>query len=55
MSVKRKAIVLLSGGLDSATALALAKGGGFEVYALAFHYGQRQAIELRFTRRWPPA
>ena len=42
----KRAIVLLSGGLDSATALAVAKSEGFEPYALSFRYGQRHAHEL---------
>ena len=41
-----KAIVLLSGGLDSTTVLAIARAKGFACYCLSFHYGQRQAIEL---------
>jgi 7-cyano-7-deazaguanine synthase len=43
----RRAICLLSGGLDSATCLAIARQQGFECYCLSFDYGQRHAIELR--------
>lgn len=46
MSSLKKAIILLSGGLDSATALAIAKSQGYECYCLSFSYGQRHAIEL---------
>jgi 7-cyano-7-deazaguanine synthase len=43
----RRAICLLSGGLDSATCLGIAREEGFESYCLSFDYGQRHAIELR--------
>ncbi len=42
----KPAIVLLSGGIDSATTMAVAKNEGFEVYALSFDYGQKHGIEL---------
>ncbi len=47
----RRAIVLLSGGLDSATVLALARARGFECHALSVHYGQRHAAELAAAKR----
>lgn len=47
MSTKRKAVVLLSGGLDSATVLALAKREGYGLHAISFRYGQRHQLELQ--------
>ena len=49
--MKKKAVVLLSGGLDSTTALAIAKKEGFDVYALSFDYGQRHRIELERAKQ----
>jgi 7-cyano-7-deazaguanine synthase len=47
----RRAVVLLSGGLDSATTAAIAKQEGYEVYALSVDYGQRHRFELDAARR----
>jgi 7-cyano-7-deazaguanine synthase len=47
----KPAVVLLSGGLDSATALAVARRDGFRCHALTFTYGQRHAVELEAARR----
>src|SRR5579883_1572193 len=47
----RNAVVLLSGGLDSATALAVARREGFRCHALTIDYGQRHAVELEAARR----
>jgi len=48
---QRRAIVLLSGGLDSTTVLAIARSQGFECRTLAVSYGQRHAVELAAARR----
>ncbi|WP_352244296.1 7-cyano-7-deazaguanine synthase QueC [Microtetraspora sp. NBRC 13810] len=49
--MRRKAVVLLSGGLDSATVLAIAHAEGYEPYALSFRYGQRHDVELAAAAR----
>ncbi len=51
MAGKRRAVVLLSGGLDSATALAVARDEGFACHALSVAYGQRHSAELEAARR----
>lgn len=48
---QKKAVVLLSGGLDSATALAIARDRGYACHALSFDYGQRHDAELQAARR----
>ena len=49
--MKKRAIVLLSGGLDSATCLAVAQRNGFECYTLSFDYGQRHKCELQASEK----
>ncbi|HCS53444.1 MAG TPA: 7-cyano-7-deazaguanine synthase, partial [Planctomycetaceae bacterium] len=48
--MSQKAVVLLSGGLDSTTTLAIAADQGFELYALSFDYGQRHQFELEAAK-----
>ncbi len=48
---RRRAVVLLSGGVDSTTTLAVARAQGYEVYALTVGYGQRHAVELDAATR----
>ena len=51
MKNKKNAVVLCSGGLDSATVMAIAKNDGYDIYALSFCYGQRHEIEIEAARR----
>lgn len=51
MSLVKKAVVLLSGGLDSTTAMAIAKYESFGIYSLSFSYGQRHAVELEAAQK----
>lgn len=48
--MNKKAVVLVSGGLDSATTLAIAKEQGYDCYAMSFNYGQRHQIELESAK-----
>jgi len=47
----RKAVILLSGGVDSSTVLAMARAEGYECHAISFEYGQRHGVELEAARR----
>jgi 7-cyano-7-deazaguanine synthase len=47
----KRAVVLSSGGIDSTTALAIARAEGFEIYSLSFRYGQRHALEIQAAER----
>jgi 7-cyano-7-deazaguanine synthase len=51
MTAKPKAVLLLSGGLDSTTTLAIAQCQGFDVHALTFSYGQRHQVEIDAAKR----
>jgi 7-cyano-7-deazaguanine synthase len=51
MTARPKAVVLLSGGMDSSTTAAIALAEGFDVHALSVRYGQRHAVELEAARR----
>ena len=51
MSMNKRAVVLLSGGLDSATCLAIAKSEGYELHAISFQYGQRHLYELERAKK----
>ena len=51
MEIRKKAVILSSGGIDSTTAMAMAKREGYELYSLSFDYGQRHAVELEAAAR----
>jgi 7-cyano-7-deazaguanine synthase len=48
--MRKKAVILYSGGLDSTTCMAIAKDEGYEAYAMSFAYGQRHQVELELAR-----
>jgi 7-cyano-7-deazaguanine synthase len=50
-SMKKKAVILLSGGIDSTTVMAIAIAEGYEIFSLSFCYGQRHAVEIEAARR----
>ncbi len=52
--MKKKAVVLYSGGLDSTTCMAIARADGFEAHAMSFAYGQRHSVELEKAREYAP-
>jgi 7-cyano-7-deazaguanine synthase len=52
--MKKKAVILYSGGLDSTTCMAIARDQGFAPYAISFAYGQRHAVELQKAREYAP-
>ena len=49
--MRKKAVVLLSGGLDSTTTLAIARDEGYDAYCMSFRYGQRHTVELQFSEK----
>src|SRR2546425_10699290 len=51
LAMMKRAVVLLSGGVDSTTTLAVARQRGFQTYALTFRYGQRHTVEVEAARR----
>ena len=51
MIARKKAVILLSGGLDSTTLLTIAKHEGFEIHSLTFFYGQRHSLELQAAKK----
>jgi 7-cyano-7-deazaguanine synthase len=51
MAFTQKAVILSSGGIDSTTAMAVAKHEGYEIYSLSFFYGQRHAVELAAAQK----
>ena len=48
--LRKRAVVLFSGGLDSTTTLAIARDAGYDTYAMSFRYGQRHAVELQCAK-----
>ena len=50
MGTKKRAVVLLSGGLDSATTMAIARNMDFDCFAMTFRYGQRHEVEIAASR-----
>jgi 7-cyano-7-deazaguanine synthase len=50
-NTNKNAVVLLSGGLDSATTLAIARDMGYDCYAMTFQYGQRHNVEIECSKK----